>query len=80
MRNKPLYLNPHSVSELFGPNPDMLTATEARSVTITLARTDMLYSQYPENYLKQTIDYETMSLLTGVMPEKKQKVKMVNLV
>ena len=79
MRNKP-NLNPHSVSELFGPNPDMLTATEARSVTITLARTDMLYSQYPENYLKQTIDYETMSLLTGVMPEKKQKVKMVNLV
>ena len=32
--NKPLYLNPRSVSELFGPNPHMLTATEARSVTI----------------------------------------------
>src|SRR4029434_2722075 len=31
--NKPLYLNPRSVSELFGPNPHMLAAPEARSVT-----------------------------------------------
>src|SRR4029434_6158740 len=37
IRNKPLYLNPYSVSELFGPNPHMLTKTEARSVTDTLS-------------------------------------------
>ena len=31
---KTLYLNPHSVSELFGPNPHILTSTEAQSVTV----------------------------------------------
>ena len=36
--NKPLYLNPHSVSEPFGPNPHFLTATEARSITQTRAQ------------------------------------------
>ena len=35
---KTLYLNPHSVSELFGPNPHILTATEAQSVTVCVYR------------------------------------------
>ena len=56
--NKPLYLNPRSVSELFGPNPHMLTATEARSVTDGLwcfLPCGLIYSLIRQTYFISTL-------------------------